>query len=291
MINSWVERGRLKASYRKNGELEIRDLGPAEYAGFVKKDTRVVLPRAVESSEDFPGWVKHLWLDWEDRKKDVEANSSLVFEGDVSPVRRFLTDHYCEIQAPRRAYIDLETDSRQPFSQAVVGGTTLLCWALVDEEGNRHTAVLDKWREEAEAELWAALWACMGAYDQIAAWNGDRFDFTVMKARCDMLAARHARRMDPYWEHRRRLLLVDQLLCFKRHHMAAESGDEKTSMRLDDVCGALIGEKKHDFDAGETYEVWLAGGSERQRLVEYCLQDTALLPKLEAASQDQSARL
>lgn len=285
MITAWSERGEIKASYRKDGRLGIRTLGPAEYTAFIKAGARFDDLSVIDRQPDaFPGWERLTFCDYDSRKAALELNPNVLFEADVSPVRRFITDHNCKIERPRRAYIDIETDSRVPFSEAIYGKTTLLSWALVDEEGGKWTGVLEDLRDQAEAELWATLWARMGDYDQICAWNGERFDFSVMKLRCEAFAKRFAKIMDPYWEHRRRLLFVDHMLAFKRHHMAAESGDEKTSMRLGDVCQALIGEGKNEFDSGKTWDAWLAGGAARQELVDYNLQDTALLPKLEAAT-------
>ncbi len=284
MINAWTSRGRVLASYRsKSGDLSVRDLGEAEYAAFVR-DPKVLRdePAIIERREDFPGWTKLLFFDYEARRRALEDNPSILFEADVSPARRFLTDNYCKIDPPRRGFLDIETDSRVPFSKAILGETTLLSWAIVDADGTKRTAVLQDFHEQAEAELWAELWRMMAAYDQIAAWNGERFDFEVLKQRCNALARRYRGLFDPYWENHRRLLFVDQMLAFKRHHMAAESGDEKTSLRLDVVCEAIIGEGKNDFDSGKTWEAWAAGGAERQRLVDYNLQDTVLLPKLEA---------
>ncbi len=283
MISAWVERGRVLASYRKNGELQIKDLGAAEYSAFVQdpdalRDDLLVIDRR----EDFPGWWKLLFLDYESRRQALEYHGSILYEADVSPVRRFIADHKCTIDTPLRGYLDIETDSRQPFSQAILGITQLLSFAVVDENNRSHTAVLQDDNEQAEAELWSELWRIMGMYDQIPAWNGDRFDFVVMTERCKLLAKRYPKILEPYWEHRRRLLFVDHLACFRRHHMAAESGDDKTSLRLNDVCQALIGEGKTEFDARRTWDEWAAGGARRQKLVEYNLQDTMLLPKLEA---------
>lgn len=283
MINLWTSRDRLLASYRKNGELEVRDLGAAEYTAFVRDSAALQgVPGIIDRQPDFPGWTKIWFRDWDSRKSALDQYFGLMFEGDVSAPRRFLTDNFCKIDPPRRVYLDLETDHRVPFSQAIQGHTTLLSWAVVDEEGNKQTAVLQDWGEEPEVELWAELWNKLALYDQVSAWNGDRFDFSVMNERSFLLAKSWRKHFEPFWEHRRRLLFVDQMLCFKRHHMAAESGDEKTSLKLGDVCEALIGEGKHDFDSSKTYDAWAAGGAERQRLVDYNLQDAALLPKLEA---------
>lgn len=228
MIAAWVERGRIRASYRTDGELQIRDIGKAEYTAFVR-DPNVLRDDSaiVNCQKDFPGWWKLNFADYDTRKRALSNNPSILYEADVSPVRRFLSDHKCTIDQPRRVYLDIETDSRVPFTHAVLGAARLLSFALVDEEGNKNTAVLDADDDQAEAELWAHLWTLMAQYDQVAAWNGDRFDFEVMKAKCQTLGKQYGRLLEPYWEHRRRLLLVDHLACFRRHHMAAESGDDK----------------------------------------------------------------
>lgn len=284
LIAAWNQQGRVMASYRDaSGVLSIRDIGEAEYAAYVRDPKYLKhLQGITDIRRDFPGWHKALFVDYDSRKRALEPNQDVLFEADVSPVRRFLSDHNCKIDPPRRAYLDIETDSRTPFSEATVTGTRLLSFAIVDEEGNKYTAVLEDDDDQAEAELWAEMWRIMSGYDQIAAWNGDGFDFEVMKIQCEKLARSFKNILDVYWEHRRRLLFIDHLACFKRHHMAAESGDDKTSFALNAVCEALIGEGKTDFESGKTWEAWAEGGAERQRLVAYNLQDTALLPKLEA---------
>lgn len=286
MINLWTSRERLLASYRREGALEIRDLGKAEYTAFVRdravlEDERGVL----RIEEDFPGWYRGVWADYEARKASLERLGGVLYEADVSPARRFLADHPCKIDAPRRCYLDIETDSRVPVREQVeTARGRILSWAVADEEGNKRVEVLSDDDDDAEAEFLAALWSWLSDYDQVAAWNGDGFDFPVIELRTQYLAGRRKQLFRHYWDHKRRLLFVDHLACFKRHHMAPESGDDKTSMKLNDVCEAILGDGKHDFDARRTWEAWAAGGEERARMAAYNLQDTELLPKLEAAT-------
>jgi DNA polymerase elongation subunit (family B) len=284
VIAGWTEHGRIRASYRKDGVLSIRDLGEAQYAAYVRdpsalRDDIGVIKRM----EDFPGWTKLLFVDYDSRKRALENNPSLLYEADVNPVRRFISDNSRVIvEPPKRVYLDIETDSRVRFSSAIEGEARLLSFALVSADRKaRHTAVLEDDDDQAEAELWAHLWKLMADYDQVAAWNGDGFDFLVKDARCAILAKQYKPLSDLFWEHKRRLLFVDQLACFRRHHMAAESGDDKTSFKLDSVCEALIHEGKNDFPSSKTWDYWAAGGAKRQELVAYNLQDTELLPKLE----------
>ena len=62
---------------------------------------------------------------------------------------------------------------------------------------------------------------------------------------------------------------------------AAESGDEKTSMALDSVAHALLGEGKADFDASKTWEVWSSGEEGREALLRYNLRDVELQRRIE----------
>jgi DNA polymerase elongation subunit (family B) len=286
MISAWTHDNKVWASTRRNGKLEIRALAGAEYVGFVRSGSdfegRLDF---IDSAADFPGWIKLWWSDYETRKKDVEANPDLIFEGDVNPVRRFMSDNKCEVEVPKRCFYDFETDSDVSPKLLHVDNPKagrLLSFAIKGAD-HRIALALEDWNDQAEAELWAEYWRITAHYDQAAAWNSDRFDDLVRELRCRELARKFPRILgDIYWEHRKRILFVDHLLCFKRHHMAPESGDDKTSLKLNDVGQALIGEGKHDFDARFTTEAWRAGGAERQRMVDYNMQDTELLEKIEA---------
>jgi DNA polymerase elongation subunit (family B) len=201
------------------------------------------------------------------------------FEADVDPLRRFFTDTGAKVQRPRRAYIDLETDSRLPFREKLK--MRVLCWAMTDDRLRTSCDVLDEWSDEAERYLLERFWEELGAYDQVCAWNGgepfedgDGFDFPVLIARSERVGVRNV--------DARRWLFTDQMVAFRRMNMhAAESGEEKRSMKLQNVAMATIDEGKQDFDAGKTYEAWAAGGARRRELVAYCVQDTELLPKIE----------
>ncbi len=195
-----------------------------------------------------------------------------TFDGLVSPVLRHMVDVDQYAAQPRRVWFDLETDSRVPFSRKEQ--MRILCWSAVDANGQLEHDVLCADTDAAERTLIANLFDVFATYDQLLAWNGDRFDFPVLHARA------LARGLRPTWQ---RWLKLDHLEVFKRMNMgAAESGDEKTSFKLDDIAQSLFGEGKHDFDASKTWQAWQAGGEERDTLMRYCDQDTALMPRLEA---------
>jgi DNA polymerase, archaea type len=194
-----------------------------------------------------------------------------TYEGDVSAVRRFMTDHDVKIGRPRRSALDLETDPRPGFQRKEE--MRLLCWTLGDwQTGGLAGGMLDDWTDDAERRLIAALLERLERFDQVLAWNGDRFDFPVLAAR----AARYSLRIP------RRLLLLDMLPLFKRMNMAAsKSGDEKQSYALGNIAQAILGEGKDEFDARQSFEFWQRGGEDRRRLGRYCEKDNRLLHRLE----------
>jgi DNA polymerase elongation subunit (family B) len=198
-----------------------------------------------------------------------------VYECDVHPVRRWITDATVEIQRPRRCYLDLETDSRVPFSRKEQA--RILSWALEDDSGEWVQGVLDADTDEAERELVRDLWAELERFDQVLSWNGDRFDFPVLKARSERLAPAFYQQWD-LW------LWLDQLLLFKRMNTAAESGDEKTSMSLEAIAQSVLGEGKRagGVDGAHTWEAWEAGGAQREELAAYNRRDAELQRRIEA---------
>lgn len=208
------------------------------------------------------------------RPEDVKPNPMhgvSTYEADVDPVTRHFSDTGAIIQRPKRGYLDIETDSRVPFSRK--HEARVLCWAVCDDAGAVTCGMLREWSEAAEKELLEGLWLALEPLDLVAAWYGDGFDFPVICARSELLDVK---------ADARRILFLDHLAAFKRMNMhAAESGEEKRSMALQSIAMALLGEGKDPFDASKTYEEWEAGGERRRRLLRYCIQDTRLLPKIE----------
>lgn len=206
----------------------------------------------------------------EGRPSPFEERGIRTYEGDVTPVRRFLTDVGARIQKPRRCFFDLETDSRVPFSRKEE--MRILSWAIVAPDGRKWSAVLEADEDMAERDLLWKFFETIDEFDQLLAWNGENFDFPVLRARVD----RRALRVDPD-----RWLWLDHLALFKRMNTASESGEEKQSLKLQSIAMALLGEGKNDFDAAKTWDAWSAGGKAREDLVLYNVQDTDLLRKIE----------
>lgn len=201
-----------------------------------------------------------------------------TYEGLVSPVLRYMVDNDKRPAKPRQLWIDIETDSRVPIMQAVEGHARILCWSAVDADGNEWEGMLEEFTDADEERLLRELWDVTEHFDQVMAWNGDRFDFPVIKARSERYNL-----LRPSVRDWRRWLWLDHLDIFKRMNMsAAESGDEKTSFALNPIAMSILGVGKDDFDSSRTYEAWAAGGDERLRLGRYCMKDTKLMPAIEA---------
>lgn len=215
--------------------------------------------------------IRKNFRDYDTRKLWFQDNPTAL-EADVSPVMRFVADHDVEIQRPRRCWLDIESDSRCPFSRKAE--TTVLSWCIIGEDGRRSTGVLQNWR--SEKQLVADLIEVMSEYDQVLAWNGGTrgsdkygFDFPVVEAR----AIYHNLKIP------KRLLFLDQLALYRRMNTASESGEEKTSYALDAIGRAILGEGKvDDFDSSKTYEAWLHN---RDALLEYNIKDVELCKRIE----------
>lgn len=235
--------------------------------------------RAVSGLADIGGWWRVDWRDYDYRKRGVQWLEKEIgcptYEGDVSAVLSFLVEERPKIAQPIPVYLDIEADSRVPVGQHAQGAARVLCWVLVDEE-QRTVArgMLEDDTDEAERDLLLALWRALAPFDQVRSWYGDGYDFPVIWARSKRLGIRVAHR---------RWLWLDHLEQFRRaNNMAAESGEEKQSYALNAIAQAVVGEGKTEFDASKTYEAWAAGGAERAALLDYCEQDTRLMPKIEA---------
>lgn len=228
----------------------------------------------------------HLRVSWRDHfaRRDMcrrmRDHGVAVMEGDVSPLRRLVSDHGLDIAKPRRLYMDIEVDSRQTFAQMRAGDARMLSWAAIDENDREFVEVLSEWDDAAEKNLLDKFWKLAEGYDQVIAWSGrhdtDTFDFIVLEQRSMRLGALPLSGTD-------RWLWLDHHDVFERMNKnSAESGAEKRSLKLQDVAVELLKHGKDDFDSSKTYEAWAAGAEGRDRLARYNLKDVRLMVEIEA---------
>jgi DNA polymerase elongation subunit (family B) len=296
----------IVSAFAHGGEVHLvgpggeRDSVRAEHASFLRESDvddelgrfLARLPTVVATARD-RGFVRVSWRDWESRRLADEAFAKRGlrhFEADVSPVKRVLADSPIKICRPRVAYLDIETDSRLPFSRKLE--MRVLSWCVVREDGKRRIRCLAEESDRAERELLAELRETLKAFDVAVAWYGGNgkkghgFDFPVLDARAEHCGAR--------WRDRRHLTIDFKDVWEKMNRMAAESGDEKESLALESVAQAKLGEgkEKTPADVAEkfgnksmgalTYPMWAAGGRWRELMLEYMAKDTDLMRKLEA---------
>jgi len=208
-----------------------------------------------------------------------------ILEADVNPLRRLLSDHgSLNISTnPRLAWFDLETDSRCSFVEAVEHGRArILCWSLtVIRDGEAvlvASELLEADTDAAERALIEHFLEACRPYDVLMAWSGDGFDFPVMEKRADKMRARPGGKV-PLWN---RWCWLDCMELFKKLHAHVhESGEEKMSFKLNSIAQVIVGEGKREFEVSRTWESWVAGGAERQRLLKYNEVDALLMPKIE----------
>lgn len=330
ILNAYVDGGDLVLVGRDSDGNRTLHRRPAEYVAYFKATDLARVNLYLRSApritlED--GWARVAWTaknapphtssgDPAKIRKYMDGQiAPLAYEADVHPVRRFLVDNVPPIAKPKRLYLDIETDSRVPFARKEEA--RILSIAMVATDGRNWTAVLEDDTDEAEAQLLAGFWQIAADFDQLVAWNGDGFDFPVIQARtlrCADRCPEYRPYLGPPTSHpstpmgldMRQWLWLDHLKVFDRMHLAAISGDEKTSLKLNDVCQAVLGEGKTDFDASKTWEVWESKrhvparhtadrldrleplaehlarrAANREMLRTYNLQDTDLLRRLE----------
>lgn len=254
---------------------------PAEHSCLVKISEVPELLRsmlrestAVRGLREEGEWLRIRWRDSFDCRKYCKLlveKSITTYDGFLDPILRFMADNQAKVAARRLCYFDLESDSRVPFSR--LHDARILSWALVCSDGSEIVEVLSDDTEAAERELLRSLWNRLDKHDQVAAWNGDKFDFPLLKARSE----HHA--ISVPWK---RWLWLDHLELFRKMNAhAAESGAEKQSFSLGAIAKAILGESKGDVDGSKTWQTWAAGGAERERLADYNLRDAQLMKKLE----------
>lgn len=266
------------------GRLVSKQL-PAEFCFFVQSTDLEKRPEAVrifrESRHCVGFKVEGPWTRVRWRTRDhalgaarfIETTYKIkTYEADVTPTRRWMLDHDVQIAKPRRVFLDIETDSRVPFSR--MREARILCWALVDEQGEAVSMTLESDTDEAERDLLRALWVELEPFDQVIGWNLDRFDKPMIISRSEQRGIKF---------NDRRYLWLDHLVLFRRMNIgSAESGDEKQSMALDAVAKSLkLGGKTEGITGARSWELWAAGGIRREQLEDYCTNDADLMRLIE----------
>jgi len=294
VVNAYLVGRRIRALRRdESGELR-ESWFPAEWSFFTRAEDLPKYERTLRSSSAIRfirregDHVRVGCADYEVRDKLCregpngfgwfEERGIEVFEADISPVRRWLIDSGAVVQHPLFGFLDLETDPRVGFDR--VGQGRVLCWGFVRRTGDqldRVGGLLEEDTDAAERELLLELRDELADVDQVLCWNGDEFDFVVLRERIKRLGLRDEFDM-------RRWLWLDHLALYRKLNLtAAESGDEKASMALNRVADSLgVGRELAKVEAGKlSWDAWVAGGERRGRLLLDCVEDAATEERIE----------
>ena len=298
IVSAWTDKERVNLVERVGSGIRIRQV-PARYSLFVtgvddadrttiardKRVTGVSVAGVYTRVECRDRWGRKDLVKLLEGAAEAAgtADDFRILEGDVSPLRRLMSDvASLEVDPdPRLAYMDLETDTRFTFAEMREGDARILSWA-VEVDGQMYSGMLVADHDDAERRLLEDLIRTLHDYgDVVLAWFGDGFDFPVLQNRCEKLGVTLNGKPIPW----HRWCWMDHLELYKKYNLHTDEGGEvKSSFKLDHVAGYLLGEGKHDFDSSKTHEAWVAGGAERDRLMAYNVQDTALLARIEEAT-------
>lgn len=153
----------------------------------------------------------------------IEAKGMKHFEADLTPARRFMTDFDIKIQSEYdETYIDIETDDTKPLlDRATIADRRILSiawethWADKKREPDKGFLLLQKENDRAERELLAEFQdRVLRDADILYAWNGNNFDFPIMRKRMRMF------KVDARWDY---VHTIDLLRTWKRYHQRGAS--------------------------------------------------------------------
>lgn len=159
-----------------------------------------------------------------------------MLEADVSPVQRFLLEHP-KIQIAkdwRCFYFDLETEEVKNWERPWQSRILSFSWRS-SHSGRKGHVRLEALTDDAERKLLRTLVALIHRHEVALAWNGDNFDFKVVRGRCELLDVE----LDWYGTH-----WLDMLGVHKRYMTRGDDGAAKSSLKLNDVARSLLGKGK-----------------------------------------------
>ena len=163
-----------------------------------------------------------------------------TYEADLTPRQRFMADRYVEIDDHyNELCLDIETDDSVPDWQHKERWRHL-AYALVlrerDGTETRQSVLLDRESDAAERDMLRALVPWLDRADIVYAWNGNPFDFPLMRARFRY----HGIEYD--WRH---VIWCDLLTVWRRYH----SRSAVTSFALDVLAPKVLDAPKIDWRA------------------------------------------
>jgi DNA polymerase I len=153
---------------------------------------------------------------------DIEKEGVKHYEADLTPSRRFLTDYDIKIQsAYDEMYIDIETDDTKPLidrrdlaERRILSIAWETHWKDKSREPRKGFLLLEKENDRSEKMMLIKFAREMPEIDIMYAWNGNNFDFPILRQRMRMhgVTAR--------WDYTH---TIDLLRTWKRYHQRGAS--------------------------------------------------------------------
>lgn len=197
----------------------------------------------------------------------------MLYEADATPIRRWFSDTGALVSAKYRTlYFDLEADPLViGFDDEAKKQHRIISFAAYDEEGNSVFEAAGESSEAEEKKLLQKFLKYIEDYDTLLAWNGDNYDFFVLRARCK----RHSIRVD--W---RNWCWLDHLKVVKKVLMSISDPDFKRSFALDAIGKAVLGIPKIKLSV-HPGKMKLLLGKRVAELEEYNRRDVEIMLQIE----------
>ena len=219
-------------------------------------------------------------LDSWTRRRDIDelleecyARHCYPREADVPPIRRWFSDTGAKVSARTKAlFFDLETHPLMPgFSDDAKAMHRVISWAAMDQDGNTFFDAARTDSNEQECRVIESFFALAAEYDTLLAWNGDNYDFFVLRARTSY------QEMNIKWESWNWL---DYMGVVKKCLMSISEPTFKRSFSLDNIGENVLGIRKLKPTVPMNSLHLLLGEREKE-LEAYNVRDVEIMVKLE----------
>ena len=214
--------------------------------------------------------------------RKLEGYGIETYEGDVSPINRFMTDNDIEFGDPRILYFDLETDGSAGWDD--LAGHRILVIGYHSSVTGKTGHIVAGRRASGEKACIQEFLRLVGEHDLLVAWNGDAYDEPVLKGRVE----RHGLG-DTWSEHWRGVNFLDMMRLFKKYYARDDKGEGvRVSFALDNIAKTVLGrgkEKKpmltRDGKINPVKAIVDAWQYKPGELAEYCERDVEIMVELE----------
>jgi DNA polymerase elongation subunit (family B) len=203
----------------------------------------------------------------------AERKKLPIYEADVNPIRRWISDTGTLIsQKFRSLFFDLETHPLEiGFHVEAKRNHRIISFAAYDQEGNSWFYAAKENTNAEESKLIRTFINIARNYDTLLAWNGDEYDFFVLKERAKIYEIRIDWRT---WN------LLDYMNVVKRRMSSISDPTIKRSFALDSIGENVLGIRKIKLPVPYTKLYKLLGKREAE-LEKYNRKDVEIMLELE----------